>query len=87
VPGRTGFVYPCGDTRALATILQQLLSDPAGLSIIRKAALERMESWSQKAGVAAMVEAVARAVSRARRSPVAESESTTEPRPSGRFSG
>ena len=78
VPGRTGFVYSCGDTRALAGILQQSLSDPAGFSSIRGAALERMEGWSPCASVAAMVDAVARAVSRMRPASVEARASATE---------
>lgn len=87
VAGRTGFVYPCGDTRALATILQESLGDLAGLSIIRNAALERMEGWSPRASVAALVEGVTRAVSRGRRAPKGEDESTTEAGRARRLSG
>jgi len=85
-PGQTGFVYPCGDTRTLANTLQQCLSDPAKLAAIRTAALKRMEGWSPRAGVAAMVDAVARAVIRAKRAPLNESESSTEPGRTGKLS-
>lgn len=87
VPGRTGFVYSCGDTGALAGVVQQSLSDPAKLSAIRTAALERMEGWSPRAGVAAMVDAVARAASRNRRAPREERDSSTEPGAARRLSG
>ena len=46
VPGRTGFVYPCGDTAALAEILKEVLADPARLDSLRRTALARMQSWS-----------------------------------------
>jgi glycosyltransferase involved in cell wall biosynthesis len=66
VPGQTGFVYPCGEASALAAVLQQALADPARLFNIREAALARMQGWSQSTCVAALVEAIARAVSRKR---------------------
>ena len=43
------------------------------------AALERIEGWSPRVGVAAMVDAVARAVARSRRTPLDESEPANEP--------
>jgi glycosyltransferase involved in cell wall biosynthesis len=64
VPGQTGFVYPCDDTRALAAVLRQALADPVSLSAIAGAARARITSWSPSASVAALVEAVTHAVSR-----------------------
>jgi glycosyltransferase involved in cell wall biosynthesis len=79
-PGKTGFVYPCGDESVLAAVLQQAFADPTRLSNIREAALARMQGWSQSTCVAALVEAIARAVSR-RRHPAVDSESPSQPLP------
>jgi len=87
VPGRTGFVYRCGDTRALASILQRSLSDLAQLSEIRSGALERIEAWSPQASVAALVDAVSRAVSRTGGAPVGQRDSSAEPGTARRLSG
>src|ERR1700682_5365100 len=37
-PGRTGYVYPCGDTRALSAALREAFADPTRLSEIGQAA-------------------------------------------------
>lgn len=63
---RTGFVYPCGDVYALATVLREATRDPILLSAMRQAARARMDSWSAKENLEATVDAVARAVSRVR---------------------
>jgi glycosyltransferase involved in cell wall biosynthesis len=54
IPGRlelvrhddTGFVYPCGNVDALASVLRQALQDPEQLKRISLSAAERMKAWS-----------------------------------------
>jgi glycosyltransferase involved in cell wall biosynthesis len=85
VPGQTGFVYPCGDVRALAAVLQRALADSAGLAAISGAARARIESWCPGASVAALVDAVVRGVassgkpSRATGGSAAESSAASKP--------
>jgi glycosyltransferase involved in cell wall biosynthesis len=67
VPGHTGFVYPCGDTAALAGILKEVIANPARLESLRQAALARMESWSPVQNIAATIEAMQLAVARIKR--------------------
>jgi len=64
VPGCTGFVYPCGDTAALARILKEAIADPARLASLRQAALARMQSWSPAQNIAATIEAIRVAITR-----------------------
>jgi glycosyltransferase involved in cell wall biosynthesis len=54
--GKTGFVYPCSDIAALAEILQKLLGDRELLNTMAAAATKRMESWSPKENVEALVQ-------------------------------
>ena len=61
-PGRTGYVYPCGDTRALAAALRGAFADPSRLSEIGQAAGRRIEQWSPRASAAALTEAIVRTV-------------------------
>jgi glycosyltransferase involved in cell wall biosynthesis len=65
VPGRTGLVYPCGDTQALASVLKEALGDPERLAAMSGAAHARIESWSPRASVTALVDAVERGVAHA----------------------
>ena len=44
--GQTGFVYPCGNVNALASILSQALEDPEKLKCLSMASVERMNAWS-----------------------------------------
>ena len=60
--GETGYVFPCGDVDALATVLKQALSDRQVLRRMGEAARARMASWSLADYVNAVVEAVSRAV-------------------------
>jgi glycosyltransferase involved in cell wall biosynthesis len=60
-PGRTGYVYPCGDTGALARTLRDAFADPAKLAEIRGAAGNRIREWSPRASAAAMTAAIVRA--------------------------
>jgi glycosyltransferase involved in cell wall biosynthesis len=67
VPGRTGFVYPCGDTVALAGILKQVIADPVRLASLRQGALAHMQSWSPAQNIATTIEAIKVAVTRRKR--------------------
>src|SRR5579863_135611 len=62
--GETGYVYPCGDTNALATLLQNVLSNPAELQSVRQNALQRIQTWTPQASADALVDAVERALAR-----------------------
>jgi glycosyltransferase involved in cell wall biosynthesis len=64
--GETGFVYPCGDVRALAQIFREVLPDRERLKRMGEAARKRMETWSPKENVEAFVQAVEKAVQRKR---------------------
>ena len=61
-PGRTGYVYTCGDTRALATALRDAFADPAKLAEIGLAAGSRIAQWSPRASADALTEAIVRVV-------------------------
>ncbi len=63
-PGKTGFIYPCADLEQLAGILRQALSDRPALRAISAAAQRRMQTWSPRENLEAMVDAIARAVRR-----------------------
>jgi glycosyltransferase involved in cell wall biosynthesis len=65
-PVDPSFIYPCGDVEALGTLLRRVLSDRTYLSNFRTASGERMKTWSPREYIAATVEAVQRAVSRAK---------------------
>lgn len=70
--GETGYVYPHGNTNALATLLKSALADPAHLQSIRERALQRIATWTPKASADALVEAVERALARSHKTvPVA----------------
>jgi glycosyltransferase involved in cell wall biosynthesis len=60
-------VFPCGDTDALAAILQRAHDGPTWLSDLGRAARARMETWGPRENIAATVEAIARGVARKRR--------------------
>ena len=61
-PGRTGYVYPCGDTRALASALRDAFAHPTRLAEIGQAAADRISRWSPRATADAIVAAVGRVV-------------------------
>jgi glycosyltransferase involved in cell wall biosynthesis len=68
----TGYVYRCGDSGALAALLQTALADPAQLQSIRERAMQRIAAWTPNASADALVEAVERALVRSHKSvPVA----------------
>ena len=62
--GKTGFIYRCGDVQALAGVLRNVLADRARLAEISAAARQRMETWSPRENLEAMVDAIERAVRR-----------------------
>jgi len=62
-PGQTGFVYPCGDVDALAQTLRCALMDRDKLNQLSQAARERMQLWSPKENVQAVICAIDRALS------------------------
>jgi glycosyltransferase involved in cell wall biosynthesis len=59
--GRTGFIYPCRNVEALAGILANALRDRATLGELSRAAVARMETWSPREHVDALVLAAQRA--------------------------
>jgi glycosyltransferase involved in cell wall biosynthesis len=61
-PGETGFIFPCGDTDALAQIFRETLPAPARLQQIGAAARRRLESWSPRENIEAMAQAIERAM-------------------------
>jgi glycosyltransferase involved in cell wall biosynthesis len=61
-PVDPSFIYPCCDVAALSALLRRALSDPLHLAILRRAAAERMKTWSPREYIAAIVKAVQRAV-------------------------
>lgn len=60
--GETGFIYPCGDMAALAATLRSALAEPDQLRKLGEAARKRMDSWSPRDNVAALVHAIGLAV-------------------------
>jgi glycosyltransferase involved in cell wall biosynthesis len=60
--GKTGFVYPCGNTEQLAVILGQVLADRTRLRKLGTGARRRMETWSPRENVEAWAAAIERAV-------------------------
>ncbi|HEX9224154.1 MAG TPA: glycosyltransferase family 4 protein [Candidatus Acidoferrales bacterium] len=64
LPGKTGFIYPCGDVNSLAAILRTLVSNPEEISRLSAAARERMKTWSPKETVEGTVKAIEQAVRR-----------------------
>jgi glycosyltransferase involved in cell wall biosynthesis len=82
IPNATGFVYPCGDVSALASALRNTLSKPDRSLEVSIAARDRMQDWSPQVSVAALADAVVKAVLRSK--PVAQSADaqTAKPRAS-----
>lgn len=56
--GDTGFIYPCGDVNALASVLQDFLQDPDKLSRLSASASERVKAWSVPVYVEGLVDAL-----------------------------
>ncbi len=63
VSPETGFVFPCGDVAALAAILREAASDAPKLKRMGEAGRKRMETWSIRENIDALVQALDRAVS------------------------
>jgi glycosyltransferase involved in cell wall biosynthesis len=61
VHDETGFVYPCGNVEALASILRQVVSNPEQLRRLSAAARQRMETWSPRQNIEGHLEAISRA--------------------------
>jgi glycosyltransferase involved in cell wall biosynthesis len=61
-PGQTGFIYPARDMDALARLLNELLPNRERLRRMGSLAYERVQDWSPERNVAALVQAVERAV-------------------------
>ncbi|MCS7313282.1 MAG: glycosyltransferase [Acidobacteria bacterium] len=60
--GETGFVYPCGDVKALTYILREVLPDRERLRRMGEAARKRMKTWSPRENVEALLQAVEKAI-------------------------
>ena len=63
-PGKTGFIYRCGDVQALAGVLRNVLADRPRLAEMSAAARRRMETWSPRENLEAFVDGIERAVRR-----------------------
>lgn len=57
--GVTGYVFPCGDVEAIASIISHAFDDPVKLSKMKHAATERMETWTPRDNVEGVARAVA----------------------------
>lgn len=64
--GVTGDIFPCGNVEALASALRRLLTDRVILTALGKNARTRMETWSPHENIAALIDAVSRAVQHSR---------------------
>lgn len=53
--GDTGFIFPCGDIDSLAKILREVLTDRARLTELRRRSLARMETWTPRDSVDALI--------------------------------
>lgn len=67
-PGETGLVFPCGDRDALAALLRQILPDRKRLQDLADAARRRMQTWSPRENIEALVVAIEKAIERKARS-------------------
>lgn len=59
--GETGFVYQCGNIDALAGVITSAFGDRCKLTELGRAALRRMDTWTTRENVEAIVSAVAKA--------------------------
>lgn len=60
--GQNGHVFPCGEVEVLAGLLREVLSDPDRLRRMGAAARRRIETWSPRENIEALIEAIERAV-------------------------
>ena len=65
-PGQNGYVFPCGNVNALASLLGELLVDRQRLCRMGEAARVRMQTWSHRENIQALAEAVGRGVAEGR---------------------
>jgi glycosyltransferase involved in cell wall biosynthesis len=54
--GETGYIFPCGNVDTLAEILRRSLADPAKLAVMGQAARRKMDSFSPRTNVKALLE-------------------------------
>jgi glycosyltransferase involved in cell wall biosynthesis len=69
-PGKNGYVFPCGDVDALASILRETLRHPEQLNALAASDLERMKTWSPRENIEALVCAVDQALRLQGRNPI-----------------
>jgi glycosyltransferase involved in cell wall biosynthesis len=74
VPVNPDFIFRCGDTDALASLLTRLAADPVSLRTLGPRCLAHMQTWAPQRNVSATIDAVKRAVTRTR-----DPEATTGP--------
>ena len=67
--GITGYVFPCGDLTAIAAIISDAFNNPIKLKKMKKAATERMKTWTPRDNVDGVARAVAFALKRRERQP------------------
>jgi len=63
-PGKTGFVYSCGDVEGLSHALHEILADREALQQVARQARERMKTWSYREVAEALLDALNRALVR-----------------------
>ena len=61
------FVFPCGDIDALASILEDAVTDRLCLQSVARAVLAHIRTWSPESNIAATIDAIRIAVARAGR--------------------
>ena len=74
-PVNPDFIFRCGDTDALASLLTRFAADPASLRTLGRRCLAHIQTWAPQRNVSATIDAIKRAVTHTR-SP----EPTTGPR-------
>lgn len=65
-PVNPDLIFPDGDVPVLTELLQRALSNPTELARRGQGSLRRMQSWSARENISGVLEAVERALSRAR---------------------
>lgn len=63
-PGKSGYLYPCGNIEALAALLQKTLSNRALLNELKSGVAAQMESWTAQDYVDSFVDGLELAISR-----------------------
>jgi len=62
--GRSGYIYPCGDTDTLARTLRRVLEHPERLAQLKEGVNQQMESWNIEDYLHSWIEAVEIAIQR-----------------------